>query len=71
MQEGLASISEVVWLSAPDALDRANSLLSRLSYFTTHRSDYHLTAQRSASSSKAEHDAVMLTVSAYSQAGRG
>jgi hypothetical protein len=71
MQEELASISEVVWLSAPDALDRANSLLSRLGYFTTHRSDYHLTAQRSTSPSRGEHDAVVLTVSASPQAGGG
>src|SRR5215211_4955556 len=70
MQE-LASISEVVWLSAPDALDRADSLLSRLGYYTTHRSDYHLTAQRPASTSGAEQDTYMLTVSVSLQAGGG
>ena len=71
MQEELASISEVVWLSAPDALDRANSLLSTLGYYTTHRDDYHLMAQRSASPSEGEHDTLMLTVSASPQAGGG
>jgi hypothetical protein len=71
MQEELASISEDVWLSAPDALDRADSLLSRLGCFTTHRADYHLTAQRPTSTSKAESDTLMLTVSASPQAGGG
>ena len=70
MQQELASVSEVVWLSAPDALDRADSLLSRLGYHTTDRSDYHLTAQRVAPSS-AEQDTLMLTVSASPQAGGG
>ena len=71
MQEELASISEVVWLSAPDALERADSLLSRLGYFTTHRGDYHLTAQRPTSTSKVESDTLMLTVSASPQSGGG
>jgi hypothetical protein len=71
MQEELASISEVVWLSAPDALDRADSLLSELGYFTTHRSDYYVTAQRSASLSSAERETYMLTVSASPQTGGG
>jgi hypothetical protein len=67
----LASIGEVVWLSAPDALERADSLLSTLGYSTTHRDDYHLTAQRSASPSKGGRDTLMLTVSASPQAGGG
>jgi hypothetical protein len=71
MQEVLASISEVVWLSAPDALDRADSLLSRLGYFTTHRGDYHLTVQRLSSTSSDDQDTYMLTVSASPQAGGG
>jgi hypothetical protein len=71
MQEELASISEVVWLSAPDALDRADSLLSGLGYYTTHRSDYYLTSQRPAPPSSAGQDTYMLTVSASPQAGGG
>jgi hypothetical protein len=71
MQQELASISEVVWLSAPDALDRAASQLASLGYDTTHRSDYHLTAQRLASTPSAEQDTYMLTVSASPQAGGG
>jgi hypothetical protein len=71
MQQELASISEVVWLSAPDALDRADSLLSGLGYYTTHRSDFHLTAQRPGSTSDTEQDTYMLTVSASPQAGGG
>jgi hypothetical protein len=71
MQEELASVSEVVWLSAPDALDRADSLLSGLGYHTTHRDDYHLTAQRPASASSAEQDTYMLIVSASPQRGGG
>jgi hypothetical protein len=71
MQEELAFISEVVWLSVPDALDRADSLLSRLGYYTTHRSDYYLSAQRPASPSSAEQDTYMLTVSASPQSGGG
>jgi hypothetical protein len=71
MHEELASIREVVWLSSSDALDRAESLLSRLGYATTHRSDYLLTAQRPAASSSAEHGTLILTVSASPQAGGG
>jgi hypothetical protein len=71
MQQELASISEVVWLSAPDALNRADSLLSGLGYHTTHRDHYHLTAQRPAPPSSAEQDTLMLTVSAAPQAEGG
>jgi hypothetical protein len=71
MQQELASISEVVWLSAPDALDRADSLLSELGNHTTHRDHYHLTAQRPAPPSSAEQDTLMLTVSAAPQAEGG
>jgi hypothetical protein len=71
MQQELASISEVVWLSAPDTLDCADALLSGLGYYTTHRSDFHLTAQRPGSTSDTEQDTYMLTVSASPQAGGG
>ncbi len=71
MDEELASISEVVWLTPTETLDRAESLLSQLGYFTTHRSDYSLTAQRPATSSSAEHDTYMLTVTVSPQAKGG
>jgi hypothetical protein len=71
MDDELASIREVVWLTSTETLDRAESLLSRLGYFTTHRSDYSLTAQRTASSAGAEHDTYMLTVTASPQVKGG
>jgi hypothetical protein len=71
MNEELASIREVVWLSSTETLDRAESFLSRLGCFTTHRSEYVLTAQRPASSASAEHDTYILTVTASPQAKGG
>jgi hypothetical protein len=71
MDEELASIKEVVWLTSAETLNRAESLLSRLGYFTTHRSDYALTAQRPTTSASAEHDTYMLTVTASPQANGG
>jgi hypothetical protein len=71
MHKELASIREIVWLTSTEKLDRAESLLSRLGYFTTHRSDYSLTAQRPASSASAEHDTYMLTVTVSPQAKGG
>ena len=71
MHEELASIREIVWLTSTETLDRAESLLSRLGYFTTHRSDYSLTAQRPATSASAEHDTYMLTLTASPQANGG
>jgi hypothetical protein len=71
MHEELASIREAVWLTSTETLDRAESLLSRLGYITTHRSDYSLTAQRPATSASAEHDTYMLTVTASPKAKGG
>jgi hypothetical protein len=44
MHEDLASIREVVSLSAREILDSAESLVSRLGYDTTRRIDYFLRA---------------------------
>jgi len=71
MHEELASIREIVWLTSTETLDRAELLLSQLGYFTTHRSDYSLTAQRPATSASAEHDTSMLTLTASPQAKGG
>jgi len=71
MHEVLASIREVVWLTSTETLDRAESLLSRLGYFTTHRSEYFLTAQRPNSSASAEEDTYILTVTASPQSKGG
>lgn len=49
MPEVLASIREVVSLSALETLDSAESLLSRLGYDTRQRTDYFLRARRRAS----------------------
>src|SRR5215204_5984621 len=71
MHEELASIREIVWLTSTETLDRAELLLSQLGYFTTHRSDYSLTAQRPATSASAEHDTSMLTLTVSPQAKGG
>jgi hypothetical protein len=71
MHEELASIKEVVSLSALETLDSAESLLSRLGYDTTQRTDYFLRAQRHATLEGVEQDSYTVLVTASPQATGG
>src|SRR5215217_9275695 len=71
MHEELASIREVVSLSARETLDSAESLLSRLGYDTTQRTDYLLKAQRRATLESAGQDLYTVLVTASPQAAGG
>jgi hypothetical protein len=71
MHEELASIREVVSLSARETLDSAESLLSRLGYDTTQRTDYFLKAQRRASLESSGQDLCTVLVTVSPQAAGG
>jgi hypothetical protein len=71
MHEELASIREVVSLSAREILDSAESLLSRLGYDTTQRREYFLRAQRRAALESAGQDLYTVLVTASPQAAGG
>ena len=71
MDEELASIREIVALSARETLDSAESLLSRLGYDTTQRTDYFLKAQRRATLESAGQDSYTVLVTASPQAAGG
>jgi hypothetical protein len=71
MDEELASIREVVSLSARETLDSAESLLSRLGYDTAQRTDYFLKAQRRATLESAGQDLYTVLVTASPQAAGG
>jgi hypothetical protein len=71
MHEELASIREVVSLSAREMLDSAESLVSRLGYDTTQRTDYFLKAQRRPTLENAGEDLYTVLVTASHQAGGG
>ena len=70
MHEELASIKEVVSLSALETLDSAESLLSRLGYDTTQRTDYFLRAQRHATLEGVEQDSYTVLVTASPRGAR-
>ena len=71
MDEELASIREVVSLSARETLDGAESLLSRLGYDTTQRTDYFLRAQRRATLESTGQDLCTVLVTASPQGAGG
>jgi hypothetical protein len=71
MHEELASIREVVSLSARDTLDSAESLLSQLGYDTKQRTEYFLRAQRRATLESARQDPYTVLVTASPQAAGG
>jgi hypothetical protein len=71
MHEELASIREVVSLPARETLDSAQSLLSRLDYDTTQRTDYFLKAQRRPTLESAGQDLYTVLVTASPQAEGG
>jgi hypothetical protein len=71
MDEELASIREVVSLAARETLDSAESLLSRLGYDTTQRTDYFLRAQRRATLESTGQDLCTVLVTASPQGSGG
>jgi hypothetical protein len=71
MHEELASIREVVSLSAREILDSAESLLSRLGYDTTQRTDHFLRAHRRATLGSAGQDLYTVLVTTSPQAAGG
>ena len=71
MHEELASIREVVSLSAREILDSAESLVSRLGYDTTQCTDYFLKAQRRPTLENAGEDLYTVLVTASPQAAGG